>query len=141
MLPNTHGTPVPLAGLRGAPALLVLLPYAFSRTCTSELGELRDGLGSLEATGVRVLAVSCDPVPALRAWAEQERVGLDLLSDFWPHGAAARALGAFDEVNGVARRGSFLLDAGGVLRWSVLGPSGRARPFDAYRAAVADLVG
>jgi len=58
---------------------------------------------------------------------------------FWPHGAAARAYGVLDEDAGVARRGSFLLDAGGTVRWSLVHPGGQARPFAAYRGAVAGL--
>ncbi len=129
-LPDTHGTPVRLSALRGGPVLLVFFPFAFSGVCTSELSALRDRGDGL--AGVRVLGVSCDPVFTLRAWSEQERFGLELLSDFWPHGAAARAYGVFDAASGHARRGSFLVDADGVLRWSVLSPAGRARDVGQY---------
>jgi peroxiredoxin len=119
--------------------LLVFVPFAFSRVCTAELTELQAHLPELADAGVAVRAVSCDPAPALRAWAEQDGYTFPLLSDFWPHGAAARAYGAFDEVDGYARRGSFLLDDAGVLRWSTLSAAGVARPFAAYRDAVAAL--
>lgn len=138
-LPDTHGTPVSLSGLRGGPVAVVFYPFAFSRTCTTELCELRDNLEDFEAAGVRLLAVSCDPVPTLRAWAEQEGFGYDLLSDFWPHGVAARAFGVFDETSGMAGRGSFLLDADGIVRWSVVNPRGVARDLEEYRAALAAL--
>jgi len=88
---------------------------------------------------VRVFAVSCDPMFTQRAWAEQEGFGFDLLSDFWPHGAAAAAYGVFDEAGGNALRGSFLVDADGIVRWSVVNPRGRARDLGAYRAALAAL--
>ena len=29
-LPDTHGTPVTLSGLRGGPAVIVFVPFAFS---------------------------------------------------------------------------------------------------------------
>lgn len=138
-LPDTHGTPVAVGGPGERPVLLVFVPYAFTRTCTSELGALQTGLGELADAGVGVLGISCDPAPALRAWAGQEGLTLPLLSDFWPHGAAARAYGVLDEDAGVARRGSFLLDAGGTVRWSLVHPGGQARPFAAYREAVAAL--
>jgi peroxiredoxin len=136
-LPDAHGAPVTVGGPGDAPTLLVFVPFAFSRTCTAELTELEAGRSRLGA--VRVLAVSCDPAPALRAWAAQDGYGFGLLSDFWPHGAAARAFGVFDDVDGYARRGSFLLDAAGTVRWSLVHPAGRARPFAAYRDAVALL--
>ncbi|WP_158375870.1 redoxin domain-containing protein [Cellulosimicrobium cellulans] len=138
-LPDAHGSPVAVGGASAAPVLLVFVPFAFSRVCTAELGELQAHLPELDRAGVGVRAVSCDPGPALRAWAEQDGYTFPLLSDFWPHGAAARAYGVFDEVDGYARRGSFLLDATGVLRWSVESAAGVARPFAAYREAVAGL--
>jgi len=138
-LPDAHGSPVRLGGPADGATLVVFVPFAFSRVCTAELGELQTHLPELAAAGVRVRAVSCDPQPALRAWAAQDGYGFPLLSDFWPHGAAARAYGVLDEVDGYARRGSFLLDAGGVVRWSLVHDAGRARPFAAYRAAVAAL--
>ena len=138
-LPDTHGTPVTLSELRGEPVVLVFVPFAFSCICTDELCELRDNLATFDDAGVRLLAVSCDPMFTLRAWAEREEYQFDLLSDFWPHGAAARAFGVFDESTGHALRGSFLVDADGVLRWSVVNPRGTARPLAAYREALATL--
>ena len=138
-LPDTHGTPVTLSELRGTPVALVFLPFAFSGICTGELCELRDNIAAFDEAGVRLLVVSCDPMFALRAWAEQEGYTFDLLSDFWPHGAVSRAYGVFDEASGHALRGSFLIDADGVVRWSVVNPRGQARPLAAYREALAAL--
>ncbi|MFH5823363.1 peroxiredoxin [Georgenia sp. AZ-5] len=138
-LPDTHGTPVRLSALRGTPVALVFFPFVFSGICTSELCELRDNLGEFAARGVRLLAISTDAMFAQRAWAEAEGFGFDLLSDFWPHGEAARAYGVLDESDGHALRGSFLLDADGVVRWSVVNPRGQARDLDAYRGALASL--
>jgi peroxiredoxin len=138
-LPDTHGTPVALSELRGEPLVLVFVPFAFSCTCTGELGELRDEIGLFDDAGARLVAVSCDAMFTLRAWAEREGYPFDLLSDFWPHGAAARAFGVLDESTGHALRGSFLVDADGVLRWSLVHPRGRARPLEAYREALATL--
>lgn len=140
-LPDTHGTPVTLSQLRGTPVALVFFPFAFSGICTGELCELRDNIAAFDEAGVRLLAVSCDPMFTQRAFAEQEGYTFDLLSDFWPHGAAARAYGVFDEGTGHALRGSFLVDAQGVLRWSVVNPRGQARPLAAYREALAGLRG
>lgn len=136
---DQHGQDVDLTSARGEGAVLVVFyPYAFSRVCSGELQQLRDHQAELQAT-VRLLAVSCDPVFALRAFADAEGIGFPLVSDFWPHGAAARAYGVFDETRGCARRASFLVDAAGVLRWQVEVPMGEARSMDDYRAAVAAL--
>lgn len=138
-MPDTHGTPTQLADLRGQSVLVVFYPFAYSGTCTDELSELRDNVEDFEAAGVRLLAVSTDPVFTLKAWQEVEGFGFDLLSDFWPHGAAARSFGVFDEVSGHALRGSFLVDADGIVRWSVVHPRGRRRELEAYREALAEI--
>ncbi|MGV8967907.1 MAG: peroxiredoxin [Cellulomonas sp.] len=139
VLPDTHGTPVRLRDLRGTTVAVVFVPFAFTGICTGELCELRDAIGEFDAAGVRLLVVSCDPTPSQRAWAEHEGFGFDLLSDFWPHGAAAQAFGVFDPVKGRAIRGSFLIDDAGVVRWSVINPPGKPRDLAGYRAALAAL--
>jgi len=138
-LRDTHGTPVHLADLRGGPVLLVFYPFAFSGICTGELCELRDNIEDFEAAGVTLLGISCDSVFAQKAWSEQEGFEFDLLSDFWPHGDVARAYGVLDEADGLALRGSFLVDADGIVRWSVVNPRGQRRDLDGYRRALEQL--
>ncbi|MGY4642854.1 peroxiredoxin [Cellulomonas sp. URHB0016] len=138
-LPDTHGTPVTLSGLLGAPVAVVFVPFAFSGTCTGELCDLRDNLEAFQEAGVHLVVVSCDPMFSLRAWAAAEGFAFDLLSDFWPHGEVARAYGVFDEERGRADRGSFLVGADGVVRWSVVNPAGQARDISAYREAIGAL--
>src|SRR3712207_7764810 len=46
---------------------------------------------TLFRSDTEVLALSCDPVYALRAFADQDGINFPLLSDFWPHGAVAQA--------------------------------------------------
>jgi len=134
-LPDTHGTPVRIGGPRERPQLVVFLPFAFSRVCGGELRELV----STPVEGADVVAVTCDPLFALRAWGEQEGVGFPLLSDFWPHGAAARAFGVLDEASGAPARATFLLDDDGAVAWSVRTPGGVPRSVADYRTAVAAL--
>jgi peroxiredoxin (alkyl hydroperoxide reductase subunit C) len=139
-LKDQHGQQVSLSDFRGnSHVLVVFYPFAFSGVCTGELCELRDDLSAFEESGVQVLAVSCDPMYSLRAWAEQEKYDFPLLSDFWPHGATARAYGVFDEAAGRADRDSNQLDRDGVLRWSVVNPPGQARDLTAYTEAVRGL--
>jgi mycoredoxin-dependent peroxiredoxin len=139
-LRDQHGQDVALSAARAdRSVLLVFYPFAFSGICTGELGEIRDDLAAFDNDAVRVLALSCDPMHTLRAWAEDQRYTFPLLSDFWPHGAVARAYGVFNEDAGFATRGSFLVDASGVLRWSVVNGPGQARDIGAYREALAAL--
>lgn len=114
--------------------LLVFVPFAFSGICTGELSGIRDDLGSFESDDLQVLALSCDPLYALRAWADQEGYFFPLLSDFWPHGAVASAYGVFDPEHGMAVRGTFLIDREGVVRWRLINPAGTARDLTGFQA-------
>jgi peroxiredoxin len=138
-LRDQHGQDVSLSGLRGAPVLLVFYPWAFSRVCTGELATLRDVRRSVQDRGARLLALSCDPVYSLRAFAETERLDFPLLSDFWPHGEVASAYGVLDEVRGCPRRSSFLVDADGIVHWSVHHEVSEPREVDAHLAALREL--
>jgi peroxiredoxin len=127
---NHHGETVTLAEElvhTDAKVLLVFYPWAFSGICTGELAALRDGHAELAAAGVRVLAVSCDAMFTLRAFAEAEDLPFELLSDHWPHGAIAREYGVFDDGAGCALRGTFLLDRSGTITWQVLNGIGEPR--------------
>jgi len=139
-LRDQHGAEVSLSSFRDEQSVLVVFyPFAFSGICTGELCEIRDDLSAFQNDAVQVLAVSCDPVYALRAWAEDQGFSFPLLSDFWPHGAVASAYGVFDAERGMAIRGSFLVDTEGVVRWSVVNGPGQARDLIAYREALSAL--
>ncbi|MCH6469959.1 peroxiredoxin [Sinomonas terrae] len=138
-LANQFGEPVRLSSLRGSPVVIVFYPFAFSRICTGELAEIRDRWDVFAAARAHVLAVSVDSKFALRAFAEAERYEFPLLADFWPHGEVARRYGIFDEASGMARRGTFILDREGILRFRVVNPAGAARDLDAYSSALAEI--
>lgn len=138
---NQFGEPIRLSDFRGRTVVLVFYPFAFSGICTGELCELRDNLGLFEDADAVVLGVSVDSKFAQRAYAEKEGYAFDLLADFWPHGAVASRYGVFDAGSGMAKRGTFIIDASGVVRYVVVNPRGQARDFAEYRAALAGLTG
>ncbi len=140
-LTNQFGEPVRLSDFRGRNVVIVFYPFAFSGICTGELCEIRDNLALFEDAGTAVLAVSVDSKFAQRAYAEKEGYGFDLLADFWPHGAVASAYGVFDAESGMALRGTFIIDAAGIVRYVVVNPRGQARDLAEYRAALAGLGG
>lgn len=138
-LTNQFGEPVRLSSFRGQNVVLVFYPFAFSGICTGELCEIRDNLAVFEDANATVLAVSVDSKFSLRAYAEQEGYSFDLLADFWPHGSVARDYGVFDAGSGMARRGTFIIDRAGIVRYVVVNPRGQARDLSAYRDALAGL--
>ncbi len=140
-LKDQNGADVTLTDvLREKAALLVFYPFAFSGICTGELTEIRDDLGAFVSDDVQVLAISCDPMFSLRAWADAEGFFFPLLSDFWPHGQVARDYGVLVESAGMASRGTFLVDQGGSVAWSLVNGPGERRDFSGYHEALAALV-
>lgn len=139
-LTDQNGQAVTLSSFRGAKnVLLVFYPFAFSGICTGELCAIRDDIDGYQNDDVQVLAISCDPMFSLRAWADDQKYSFPLLSDFWPHGAVAQEYGVFLAEAGMSTRGSFLVDRDGVLRWAVVNGPGQARDLGAYREALAAI--
>ena len=140
-LRDQHGQEVTLSQLHGTPVVLLFYPFAFSRVCSGELRSIRDDHPALAREGIHLLGLSCDPMFALRAFAEAERLTVPLLSDFWPHGEVARQYGVLDEQRGCARRSTFVVDAAGTVRWSVHNPMPDARDLDELERVLAGLTG
>ena len=138
-LPDQDKQVVSLSDLRGTPVLLVFYPFAFSGLCTGELCRLRDELADYTDAGVKVLGISTDPVFSLKAFREKEAFDFPLLSDFWPHGAAAQAFGVFNEKAGMALRATFLVDGEGAVRFAQVNSPGDVREQSEWKDAVARL--
>ncbi len=136
-LNDANRTPVSLAQVRAdKAALVVFYPFAFSGGCTTELCAVRDDLGTFQNDAVQILAISCDPVPTLKAWSEAQGYTFPLLSDFWPHGEVAKAYDVFNEQGGMAVRGTFLIDTDGIVRFAEVKAPGELRDQSAWRRAV-----
>lgn len=119
-LRDQFGQDITLSSFRGSKAVAIFFyPFAFSGVCTGEMSGIRDRLADFMTFDTEVLAISCDPVYALRAFADSDGLNFSLLSDFWPHGAVASAYDVFNEQVGCARRSSYVIDKEGLVRWSV----------------------
>jgi mycoredoxin-dependent peroxiredoxin len=120
--------PVTLSDFRGAKdVLLVFFPLAFTGICQGELDQLRDHLPDFENDGSAVLAISVGPAPTHKVWATESGFLFPVLSDFWPHGAVSQAYGVFNDVAGVANRGTFVVDRSGMIRFAEMKQPGEAR--------------
>jgi len=136
-----RGERVRLGDFRGRRnVLLVFHPFAFTPVCEEEALDLQENLPAFDSAETDVILVSCDPPPARQAWKEKLGLTYTLASDFWPHGAAARAYGIFDEETGASIRGTFLIDMGGSVVWSLVNDAG-ARRDDLVAAPLAARAG
>lgn len=139
-LKDQNGQPVSLSSLRAERSVLVVFyPFAFSGICSGELCQLRDDLDAFVNDAVTTVAISTDPVFALKAWAKQENFSFALLSDFWPHGEVAKAYGVFNDKAGMPNRGTFLVDTSGTIRFAEMNQPGEARDQIAWKEALAAL--
>ena len=139
-LSDQHGEKVSLSSFKGKKNVVVLfIPFAFTGTCTGELCAIRDDLSAFQNDNVQLLAISCDSMFTQRIFAEQEGYKFPVLADFWPHGAAAKAYGIFNEELGCAMRGTFIIDKEGILRWQVINGLGDARNIADYKTAISAL--
>jgi peroxiredoxin len=107
--------------------LLVFHPFAFTTVCEDEARDLQENLESFTNAGTEIVFVSCDPWPARQAWKQQLGAEYVFASDFWPHGAASRAYGVFNEEVGAPYRGTFLIDREGTVIWSLVKTTGERR--------------
>jgi peroxiredoxin len=124
----THDERIGLSDFLGrSNVLLVFHPFAFTQVCEDEARDLQENLESFRNAGTEIVFVSCDPSAARQAWKRELGAEYTFASDFWSHGAAARAYGVFDEENGAPYRGTFLIDREGTVIWSLVKTTGERR--------------
>ena len=139
-LRDQNNEEVTLSWFRGKQAVLIIFyPLAFTGICTGELTRVRDDLASFQNDDVQVLTISVDSAYSHKIFADREGYEFPLLSDFWPHGAVAQAYGAFNEQAGIANRGTVLVDAGGVVRFTEMNGPGDGRDPAAWLDAIKSL--
>ena len=132
-LRDQFGQDVTLSSFRGRKAVaIVFYPYAFSGVCTGEMAGIRERLAEFMTFDSEVLAISCDPVYSLRAFADQDGLNFPLLSDYWPHGEVSRAYDVFDEDRGAPQRSSYVVDREGRIAWAVHNAMPEGRDLDEH---------
>ena len=103
---------------RGKWLVLFFYPADFTFVCPTELGELADHYEALQKLGVEVMSVSTDKVYTHKAWHEQsetiKKIKFPMLAD--PTGNLSRQFGVYIEKEGLALRGTFVIDPDGILK-------------------------
>jgi NADH-dependent peroxiredoxin subunit C len=107
-----------LSEYRGKWLIVVFYPGDFTFICPTELQELGELYPEFQKLGAELLSVSTDSVFVHKAWHDISPAikGLPypMLAD--PTGRLSRAFGTYLEDEGVALRGSFLIDPDGFLK-------------------------
>jgi peroxiredoxin len=139
-LTNQARETVRLSDFRGrAHVVLAFHPLAFTPVCSAQIQSYEREQPALCALGAEVLAISNDPQPSKKAWAESlGGVSYQLLSDFHPHGAAATAYGVM-RADGLAERALVVVDRAGVVRWTKLYDIPDQPDFEELRAVLQAL--
>jgi peroxiredoxin (alkyl hydroperoxide reductase subunit C) len=138
-LKDQNGQLVTLSALRGRNVLLVFFPLAFTGICQGELDEIKDNLSRYVNDDTVTLAISVGPPPTHKVWATQSGFTFPVLSDFWPHGAVAKAYGVFNDHTGFANRGTFVVDRSGIIRFAEMKEPGEARDQAVWADALSAL--
>lgn len=98
--------------------VLVYYPADFTFVCPTELADYARYHEKLAGLGVALIGISTDTVFTHKAWLDAEKmlaeVKFPLAADH--AGRLARRLGIYNEEDGTALRGTFVIDPEGVLR-------------------------
>lgn len=103
-----------LSEQRGKRVLLSFHPLAWTPVCAEQMKGLEENFERFEELKTLAVGISVDSTFSKRAWAES--LGIErtrLLSDFWPHGGAARMLGIFRDEEGISERANIIVDEEG----------------------------
>lgn len=134
---NTDREPVLLDDLKGTKSVIVFIPFAFTRTCESELCQIRDEYTLFNETDARVVVITCNTMHANKVWSDQQGFHFDILSDWWPHGEVSRKYETFNEGYGYAERTTYFLDEDAIITGVTRSDNlGEARDFEEYRTAL-----
>jgi alkyl hydroperoxide reductase subunit AhpC len=133
VMPNGEFKKVSLSDYRGKWVVLCFYPLAFTFVCPTEIIAFSDRMSEFKALGAEVLWASVDSQYSLLAWTNTARkqggigkVNFPLIADVNHSLAADYGVLLVDQ--GIALRGTFLVDPNGVLQQSSVNnlPVGRS---------------
>ena len=122
-----HSTPdqsVSLSEFRGQPVVLAFYPADWSPVCGDQMALYNEIREEFARHGAQLLGISVDGAWCHAAFAKDRKLHFPLLSDFEPKGEVARRYGVYRAKEGLSERALFVIDAGGIIRWSYVSPVG-----------------
>jgi peroxiredoxin (alkyl hydroperoxide reductase subunit C) len=106
------------ADVKGKWAIFFFYPADFTFVCPTELGDLADHYEDLKALGVEVFSVSTDTHFTHKAWHDTSdtigKIGYYMIGD--PTTQISQNFDVLREGQGLADRGTFLIDPDGVIQ-------------------------
>ncbi len=104
--------------LAGKWAVFFFYPADFTFVCPTELGDMADNYAKLQEMGVEVYSVSTDTHFVHKAWHDAsdtiKKINFPMLAD--PTGALSRAFEVYIEEEGLAYRGTFVINPEGQIK-------------------------
>jgi peroxiredoxin len=129
---------ISLADLRGKNVVLAFYPADWSPVCSDQLAIYNEVVGLFDGYNAEILGISVDSRWCHQAWKRDRKMKFDILADFEPKGAVARAYGVYREEDGTSERALYVIDAAGIVRWGFVSPievnPGAEGIFDALEA-------
>ncbi len=115
---NGQEIPMTEADVLGKWSVFFFYPADFTFVCPTELGDLADQYEELKSMGVEVFSVSTDTHYTHKAWADATatigKIRFPMIGD--PTGQITRNFGVMIEEEGLALRGTFVLNPEGVIK-------------------------
>ena len=117
-LKDQEGKDFKLSDQKGKRVLLSFHPLAWTGVCTAQMKALEANYKTIASLNTVPVGLSVDAVPSKKAWSDSMKLKqLKILSDFWPHGALAKAYGLFREHGGTSERANVIVDEKGKVAW------------------------
>lgn len=123
-LNSTPDQKVSLSDFKGQPVVLVFYPADWSPVCGDQVALYNEMLDEFGESNAQLLGISVDGVWCHLAFKDNRKLHFPLLADFEPKGEVSKRYGAYHADLGESSRSLFVIDAGGVIRWTHLSPDG-----------------
>ena len=117
-LPAVLGGRISLDQYRGEKnVVLSFVPAAWTPVCSDQWPGYNIVKDIFDRNDTILLGITVDNTPTLFAWTNQMgKLWFPVLSDFWPHGAAADRYGVLRS-DGLSERAIFVIDKKGIIRY------------------------
>lgn len=106
------------ADLKGKWSVVFFYPADFTFVCPTELGDMADHYNQLKDMGVEIYSVSTDTHFTHKAWHDSsetiKKIQFPMIGD--PTGAISRNFGVMIEEDGLALRGTFVINPEGEIK-------------------------